>query len=262
MTTTGQPAIIASQLRDNVSRGMHHRNRRSVSCCMSACTIVIVDYCMSTDSVQTPLRGHTRGLQQSWPQISVNLSWWWINVLLYVSLHHHDGGSMCCCMSAYTIMMVDQCVVVCQPTPSWWWISVLLYVSLHHHDGGSVCCCMSAYTIMMVDQCVVVCQPTPSWSWINVLLYVNRCSTSSFMRSFSRPTPVVTPDWPWASWTASFLQTLTSTNPTRGPTTNSRYRKDTIVCSHGGAKGLCAPRHQTSFSPHWTELLLLAFKTN
>jgi len=83
MTTTGQPAITASQLRDNVSRGLHHRDRRSVCCCMSACTIVIVDYCMSTDSVQTPYevileayssRGHR----------SVSA--------------YHDGGSMCCCM--------------------------------------------------------------------------------------------------------------------------------------------------------------------
>ena len=65
---------------------------------------------------------------------------------------------MCCCMSTYTIMIVDQCVVVCQPTPSWLGISVLLYVNLHHHDWGSVCCCMSTYTIMIGDQCVVVCQ--------------------------------------------------------------------------------------------------------
>ena len=46
MTTTGQPAITASQLRDNVSRGLRHRDRRSVSWCMSVCTIVVVDQCV------------------------------------------------------------------------------------------------------------------------------------------------------------------------------------------------------------------------
>ena len=44
--TTGQPAITASQLRDNVSRGLRHRDRRSVSWCMSVCTIVVVDQCV------------------------------------------------------------------------------------------------------------------------------------------------------------------------------------------------------------------------
>ena len=167
LTKTGQPSITASQLRNNMSRGLHHRDRRSVSCCMSACTIVIV----------------------------------------------------------------DQCLDVCQQIQYKLLYEVILeaYSSRGHR---SMCCCMSTYTIMIVDQCVVVCQPTPSWLGISVLLYVNRCSTSSFTRSFSRPTPVVTPDWPWDSWTASFLQTLTLTNPTRGPTTNSRYWKDTVLFVH------------------------------
>ena len=134
-------------------------------------------------------------------------------------------------MSAYTIVIVDQCLVVCQQIPYKLLYEVILEAD-NSRDHRSVCCCISTYTIMIVDQCVVASQPTPSWLWINVLLYVNRCSTSSFTRSFSRPTPVVTPDWPWASWTASFLQTLTSPDPTRGPTTNSRYRKDTVLFVH------------------------------
>ena len=56
---------------------------------------------------------------------------------------------MCCCMSTYTIMIGDQCVVVCQPTPSWLWINVLLYVNLHHHDRGSMCCCMSTGAVQV-----------------------------------------------------------------------------------------------------------------
>ena len=206
LTKTCQPAITASQLKDNVSRGLHHRDRRSVSWCMSACTFVI-------------------------------------SVLLYGNLHHRDRRSVFCCMATCTIVIVDPCLVVCQKIQY-----KLLYEVI-----------LEAYSSVTIDQCVVVCQSTPSWLGINVL-YVHRRSTSSFTRSFSRPTPVVTPDWPWDSWTASFLQTLTSTNPTRGSTTNSRYGKDNIVCSHGGAKGLCVL--QMPFSRRWTELFLPLSKQN
>ena len=93
LTKTGQSSITASQLRDNMSRGLHHRDRRSVSCCMSACTIVIVDQCL--DVCQ---------------QIQYKLLY---EVILeaYSSRGHR---SVCCCMSTYTIRIVDQCVVVCQ----------------------------------------------------------------------------------------------------------------------------------------------------
>ena len=104
------------------------------------------------------------------------------------------------------------------------------------------------------------------------VLYVNMCSTSSFTRSFSRPIPswsqyVVCQQVQYKFLHEVILEAYTSrdTRLTLGQldsefTTDIDVNKPNkrtddefkvweghcIVCLHGGAKGLCAPRDQTS----------------